>query len=282
MPQLPRSLQSRLLSAPPVVLLLLLVAGTAAAAPQAELWPRWAEHDPESTRTIDHEPWERFMEEYLITDHPSGVNRVHYGEVTEEHAAALTSYVEELQSVRVSRLNRKEQRAFWLNLYNAYTVKLIVDNYPVESIRDIDISGLFSDGPWDAGIMSVEGVEISLNDIEHRILRPIYQDPLIHYAVNCASIGCPNLQPEPFTADNYRRLAERGARAYVNHPRGVKVDAEPLVVSSIYDWFVADFGGDWSGVVDHLTTYAEPEPARLLRAYEGRVRYHYDWSLNEP
>ena len=99
-----------------------------------------------------------------------------------------------------SLTSRDEQLAYWINLYNALTVKVILDHYPVKSILDIDISpGWFSIGPWGKKLVAVEGVEISLDDIEHRILRPIWRDPRIHYALNCAAVGCPNLLREAFT-----------------------------------------------------------------------------------
>ncbi len=268
------------------VLLILLAGltgvGTLAAAPQAELWPRWSEHNPNSTQVVDHEPWANFLDRYLVTDHPSGVNRVRYADVSASDARELDDYIDKLQSIEVSNLNRAEQRAFWLNMYNAHTIKLILDHYPVDSIREIDISGLFANGPWGAKIISVEGVELTLDDIEHRILRPIYEDPLVHYAVNCASIGCPNLPPEPFTADNYQKLAEAGAESFINHPRGVNIEGDPLKASSIYNWFMADFGDSWEGVRSHLLQYAEGAVRNALAGYDGSVKYDYDWSLNEP
>ena len=98
--------------------------------------------------------------------------------------------------------------------------------------------------------------------------------------MNCASIGCPNLQAEPFTADNLERLLDRGAREYVNHPRGVALVDERLRVSSIYDWFQADFGGSSRTVVRHLQEYAKPALRQRLDGYGGSLGYHYDWSLN--
>jgi hypothetical protein len=255
---------------------------TAQAAPDADLWPRWEAHDPGSTRTIDHSRWASFLDEYLVTGHPSGVSRVRYDKVSSTDADSLDAYVERLQRVSVSRLNRDEQFAFWVNLYNAYTVKLILDYYPVDSIRDIDLSGLFTRGPWDKELMEVEGEELSLNDIEHRILRPIWQDPRIHYVVNCASIGCPNLPPEPLTASNLEDVLESAADEYINHPRGASVDGGVLYLSSIYDWYEEDFEGSLKGVKDHLLVYADPALARGIRNHDGRVRYRYDWALNEP
>lgn len=252
-----------------------------AAAPQAELWPRWEAHNPDSTTVVDHSDWGAFLDEYLISDHPSGVNRVRYGEVSSSDHRRLQTYLDRLQSTEVSDLNRDEQLTYWINLYNAATVDLIVDNYPLDSIRDLG-EGVFSSGPWDDEILVVEGEDLTLNDVEHRIIRPIWQDERIHYVVNCASIGCPNLYPEPLTADNYEEIFQASARDYTNHERGVSFSGDRLVLSSIYDWYMADFGDSLEGVVAHLTDYVDSSTADRLRAYDGRVRYEYDWSLNEP
>lgn len=259
---------------------LCLWAGLAAAAPKAELWPRWQTHDPQSTRTVDHSAWDRFLRTYVVTGHPSGVNRVRYAAVTPADRANLRAYLDRLEATPVGRLNRAEQKAFWINLYNALTVWVVLENYPVESIRDIR-SGWFRPGPWDRKLVAVEGVDLTLNDIEHRILRPIFRDNRVHYAVNCASIGCPNLRPEAFTADNTEALLDRAAREYVNHPRGARLEGDRLVLSSIYDWFQEDFGGSEAGVLAHLTRYARPELARALKGFRGTIDYAYDWSLND-
>ena len=149
-----------------------------------------------------------------------------------------------------------------------------------ESIRDIRPSWL-GRGPWKKAWMSVDGQAITLDDIEHRILRPVWRDPRVHYAVNCASLGCPNLQTDAFTAENAEELLDAGARAYVNHPRGAAIDDGELVVSSIYHWFEEDFGGNDAGVLAHLRRYANPELKKRLR---GRLQvddHRYDWSLND-
>ena len=253
------------------------------AAPKADLWPRWEKHDPASEKTIDHSAWGNFLATYLVTDHPSGVNLVRYGKVTKESRASLQDYLEKLEGTGVSSLNRDEQAAFWINLYNALTIEVILEHYPVESIRDIDISpGWFSDGPWGAKLVTIEGQKVSLDDIEQRILRPIWQDPRLHYAVNCAIMGCPNLQPEPFTAENLEQLYERGARQHVNHPRGVEIRGEDLVLSSIYDWFQQDFDGSEQAVLAHLRKYAEPALRKQLADFDGSISCRCDLTLNDP
>lgn len=249
------------------------------AAPQAELWPRWQAYAARSTLRVDQRAWAAFLEKYLSVGKPDAPNLVRYGAVTRADRKSLDAYLAMLGRVPVAKLNRAEQRAYWINLYNALTVRTILDHFPVESIRDIK-SGWFSAGPWDLKLIAVDGVKLSLNDIEHRILRPIWRDNRIHYAVNCASLGCPKLQPEPFTAENSDRLLDRAAREYVNSPRGVRFDGTSLVVSRIYDWYQADFGGSEQGVLQHLERYADPQLASRLKNYRGSLAYDYAWRLN--
>jgi hypothetical protein len=260
---------------------MLAVAAGAEAAPSKNLWPRWEAHDASSEATIDHSAWTWFLERYRQLG-PDGVSRIDYGAVSAEDRQRLADYIDGLTSRTISDYNRDVQFAYWVNLYNALTVDVVLEHYPVATIRDIDISGgWFTDGPWDKQLVDIEGEAVTLNDIEHRILRPIWDDPRIHYAVNCASVGCPNLQPQAFTAANHERLLERGAEQYVNHPRGAKFDGDTLIVSSIYAWFQADFGGNQRGVIEHLRQYADDDLADRLKGRKGYYDHRYDWSLND-
>jgi hypothetical protein len=122
---------------------------------------------------------------------------------------------------------------------------------------------------------------VSLDDIEHRILRPIWKDPRTHYSVNCASLGCPNLPAQAFTSSNLEQLLDDGARAYVNHPRGARVENGRLTVSSIYVWFAPDFGSGDAGVIAHLKQYAEPALKKKLGSVDRIADDEYDWALND-
>ena len=264
------------------VFMILGVAALANAAPKPELWPKWQSHDAQSQTRIDNGLWDGFLRTYLVSNHPSGINRVRYGSVSPQDRKKLEAYVDMMQQIRVFSLNRQEQKAYWINLYNALTVRVVLEHYPVKSIRDIDISpGWFADGPWGAKLIKIEGEDISLDDIEHKILRPIWKDNRIHYAVNCASLGCPNLQPEAFTRDNTEKLLTRGAKEYINHQRGVQINKNQLTLSSIYKWFQVDFGDSEQGVIDHLGQFGEKSLRELLKDFKGKIRYDYDWSLNE-
>ncbi len=252
-------------------------------APKAELWPRWQKHDPNSFIVIDHIDWDLLLQRYVNTNHPSKIYRFAYSSVSEKDRKNLNLYLMQLQAVKVSSLNRTEQKTFWINLYNGLTVNLILEHYPVKSIRDIDLSpGIFSKGPWDAKLATIEGQELSLNDIEHRILRPIWQDNRVHYALNCASLGCPNLQPKALTPQNLELILEKAAHDYINHPRGVTIAGNWLMVSSIYFWFQEDFGDSEKGIIQHLKKYLSQGKLKKLRAIKKKsITHQYDWNLNE-
>lgn len=257
----------------------LLLAGlNAAAAKSADLWVIWAAHDETATDKIEHGAWDQFLGKYVYPDQ-SGVNRVAYDKVTEQDRAILKAYIAQLAGLRITAYSRAQQEAYWVNLYNALTLDVVLDHYPVESIRDIDISGLFANGPWGKDLVEIEGHGVSLDDIEHRILRPIWQDPRTHYVVNCASIGCPNLLPVAVTADTLDEIKTEAARAYINHPRGVTITGKTATISKIYDWFSEDFGGSESGVRAHLMLYADSALAKAISQVED-FDYAYDWSLN--
>ena len=252
----------------------------ALAAPSAEPWPRWRISDEGSKVEIDFSPWDKILRRYLATS-PGGINLFAYGAVNREDSAALDKLVAQWAALPISGYNRAQQKAYWINLYNALTVKVVLDHGPVTTIQDIDISpGFFSSGPWGKKLLRIEGEAISLNDIEHRILRPLWGDARVHYALNCASIGCPNLDARAFRADDLEARLDAAARAFINHPRGARLEGGEMVVSSIYDWFTADFGGDEAGVTAHLLHYAAPALRNTLTKHSRLDRAAYDWQLN--
>ena len=243
----------------------------------------WRNSDETSQSMIDHSTWQGILDQYLKVPKNGGVNLFAYGKVNDLDQSKLHTYLKNMQKVNPEIFNKQEQKAYWINLYNALTVQLILDNYPVKSITKLGES-LFSFGPWDDDMAKVNGVKLSLNDIEHEILRPIFKDPLIHYAVNCASYSCPNLAGSAFTSQNMNDLLESGAREYVNHVRGVKIDGEDLLVSSIYHWYKEDFGGEDASLLAHLKHYANPKLKAKISVFEngnGDIEHSYNWDLNE-
>ena len=248
------------------------------AAPSARLVsPHWLQNDPDASLHLDHAAWSRFLTIYLVLG-SDGVNRIAYGRVDAAGRSLLDGYIAMLEATPVSHLARAEQLAYWINLYNAVTTRVVLQHYPVRSIRDID-GGPFGGGPWGMKLVTVEEERLSLDDIEHGILRPIWHDPRIHYALSCASISCPKLQPSGYTAGNVEQLLDEAARAYVNDPRGVRITDGQLIVSSIYVWYREDFGASETAILDHLRRYASPPLAAELARFRRPDGDAYDWRL---
>jgi hypothetical protein len=233
-----------------------------------------------SVATIDHSAWAKLLSTYVVAE-KDGLNRVDYAAFKKSGHTDLKSYVAALETVDPATLDRPEQFAFWANLYNAKTIDVVLDHYPVASIKDIKLSGFFKSGPWSKSIMKVKGVALSLDDIEHGILRPYFKDPRVHYAVNCASVGCPNLGREPFTGARLDKQLDAAARAFINHPRGFRAQDGSIIASKIFSWFVKDFGGDAAGVLAHARKYATGPLATALAKAKSIGDYEYDWSLND-
>jgi len=231
--------------------------------------------DANSDKTIDHSQWDRLLQEY-VSEAEDGVNLVNYEQWQTEAADELSTYLKAMQEITIEEYSRDEQFAFWVNLYNAVTVDVILKNLPLDSIRDI---GLLGSGPWKDDAAIVSGRTLSLDNIEHGILRPDWKDVRIHYAVNCASIGCPNLATQAYTADNLEPMLEAAAIAYINHPRGFSGTPDNIIASNIYEWYQEDWGSVQE-VLDHARRYATGSTAGLLANATSIDSYNYDWSLN--
>jgi hypothetical protein len=189
----------------------------------------------------------------------------------------LDQYLNLLDQTNPDELPRNEQLAFYINAYNAYTIKLILKNYPVDSIKDI--GGWFT-GPWKIRFSKIGGKAFTLDEIEHEIIRPRFKDPRVHFAVNCASKGCPPLISEPYQASILDQQLDANTLSFLNNPERNRLEGNTLYVSKIFKWFGEDFGGD---VVGFLLQYADGDLKNRLVAGRDRIKIdylHYDWSLN--
>ena len=225
-----------------------------------------------------HESWDALLGKYVV-ESADGLNRFDYGGLKNnaEDAASLAAYIESYADLDIDSLSRDAQFAAYANAYNALTIQHMIGRYPVKSIRTGYIVG-----PWKRVKMVIDGEELSLDGIEHDVMRQEWDDPRVHYAVNCASIGCPNLQTSAWVAETLDEDLDEAARDFVNHPRGVTIRSRGgLQVSTIYKWFREDFGGNEQGVIDHLLEYAEPELAEQIRANADIKKHEYDWGLND-
>jgi hypothetical protein len=176
------------------------------------------------------------------------------------------------------RWSREERLAYWINAYNAFTVKLIIDHYPVASIQDlhptIHVPGVNT--VWHKKFFSIGGVATSLDEIEHSILRKKFDEPRIHFAINCASFSCPPLRAEAYTADKLDHQLDEMARRFINDPARNRLSADNPQVSKIFSWFSGDFTRQGT-LVEYLNTYATEK----IRADADIEYMDYDWSLND-
>ncbi len=254
-------------------------ASLAHAAPDAEAWDFWADHDPDSAEVLSHAAWQEILQAF-VTESADGVNRVDYTALAApRNRAQLNDYLSSLTAVDPRSLNRAEQFAYWVNFYNAMTLEVVLRYPRKKSILRMG-EKLLAVGPWDDVVATIAGQPVTLNDVEHRILRPIWQDHRIHFAVNCASIGCPNLNKIAYTSANTETLLAASEVDYLSHPRGVAREGNTLTLSNIFKWYRADFADSERVLVDdYIATHradaaAAPEKGRL------KIKYSYDWSLN--
>jgi len=216
-----------------------------------------------SAATPSHQQWDA-----LLQEHVNGAGRVDYKAFLEDKSK-LQDYLDHLASNPVqSKWSYTDKLSYWINAYNAYTVKLILDNYPLESITDLD------DGKvWDRQWIKLGQKTYSLNDVENSIIRPQFQEPRIHFAVNCAAASCPPLHNRAFVASKLDQQLERMTRAFINDPAYNKLQPDAVQVSKIFDWYGSDFG-DLTGFLNEYSTVDIKDGADV----DFRP---YDWSLNE-
>lgn len=240
----------------------------------------WEAHDPNSAIMVDHSSWDYFLSRYLRRD-AKGLNRVAYRNVTRADYQVLVGYLTYLQTVDVRTLNRSEQLAYWFNLYNARTVLLVVCHRPLLSVRQIKSKFLDLVGPFDDKTLTVLGQHLTLTEVENDIIRAVFKEPRIHYALNCASVGCPNLQPTAWRAANLNARLDAAAYEFINSGRAFKATPFGIKLSSIYKWYADDFGKEDAAVLQHMRRYASPQTSQVLCRYNEVMHYFYDWSLNE-
>ena len=263
---------------------LLMASGLSVAAPIVHYWPIWDKSNEPNRRVIDHSALDDILRTYVISGHASGINRFRYADVSRKHRKQLDKYIKTVTAKDPRDYCREEQKAYWLNLYNALTLKLILDNYPVDSIENIPGPGGKSNvkGPWDKKLARVAGQKLSLNDIEHRILRPIWQDHRIHFGLACGGLGCPNLLPTAFTAANNRALLKQSGYDFVKHPRGVLLKDGELKVSKLFEWYKSDFAKSDKSLLKVCAPYSEDRKALFLLGFKGKIAYNHDWRINAP
>ncbi len=218
--------------------------------------------DIRDSRPPDH----NLFSEFLVS-HVDALGRVDYGKM-KKNVATLDGYLSQLKNKHPDgQWSRDAQLAYWINAYNAFTIKLILENYPLKKITDLD------DGKvWDRKWIDIGGKRYSLNQIENEIIRPQFSEPRIHFAVNCAARSCPPLANKAFTAENLESLLESRTSAFINNSKYNRISRNRIVVSKIFDWYSSDFGD----LISFINKYSD-----LNVASDSVIEFaDYDWQLN--
>lgn len=233
---------------------------------------------------VDHSILTNLMTKYNFN------GNLDYGGLIKE--VKLNEYLNLLSNVNPSILeNDQEKMAFWINVYNAFTIKAIVDNYPIESINDLHSGGriighIFSTTVWDDDFIEINNKEYSLNDVEHKILRKEFKEPRIHFAIVCASISCPQLRHEAYFADKLEDQLQDQAIKFFTDKTKNKFDEKNKIayLSKILDWFDEDFGGKDEEVLMFVSKYINSKlSSKIIKDIDNwSIEYlDYDWGLNE-
>ena len=221
-----------------------------------------------------HQLWNELLKAHVKPD-----GRVDYKGFIREKPK-LESYLKLLSENAPdrSKWSKNEQLAYWINVYNAFTVKLIVDFYPTKSIRDLGprVKIPLIKDVWHYKFFKIAGVDMSLDEVEHSILRKEFEEPRIHFAINCASVSCPPLLNEAFVASTLENQLARVTTTFVNDPSRNKISAQSAQLSSIFSWFKGDFTKKGT-LVEFLNRYS-----KVKISPNARITFlDYNWNLNE-
>ena len=217
-------------------------------------------------------PWQPTAQDYKVFDKllktyvdPNG--RVNYKMLTKEKTA-INQVLDQLQKINTQKLNEKARLAFYINLYNLTTLKVIADNYPIKSIKDIKGGKI-----WDIGLMVLNGKSYSLNELENQLIRGQYKEPRIHFLINCGAKSCPPLHTEAFTEKNIDELMDKRTRQFINDVLSNTITPKQIKISKIFDWYQTDFGN----LVSFINRYSK---TKVLN--NAKISFmDYDWDLNK-
>lgn len=212
---------------------------------------------------VDHSEWNS-----LLQKHVSKEGLVDYKGFMKDREK-LDAYLSKLSEMKpTDKWSVQEQLAYYINIYNAYTVDLILKNYPLKSIKDID-------GAWTKEVVQIGNVKISLGGIENSILRKM-NEPRIHFAINCASISCPKLMNEAYTAAKINEQLDKATKEFINSDKN-EITKNSVKLSSIFDWYKKDFIEDGKKVIDYINKYSE---VKVVAGASISFK-DYNWNLNE-
>jgi len=247
---------------------------------EAGYWAFWDKSSNGNYTKVEHDVWNQLLTKYVVSNHPSGINRFRYGDVSSKDEKRLDSYIDTLVETDPRRFSKSVQHAYWINLYNALVVQQVLEYYPVVKITQVDRRG--NPGPWDEDIVEIENQDLSLNDIEHRILRPIWKDYKTHFALACGGLGCPSLQPKAFRSYDLKQQLLQAGRDFIGHPRGLQVSHGKMSAASMFGKYQTDFAKNRKELLKLLAYYSDDSNALYLLGFKGQIEFNEDWRINAP
>ncbi|MEM7548458.1 MAG: DUF547 domain-containing protein [Bacteroidota bacterium] len=226
----------------------------------------WAE----DSDVPSHKPWT-----FLLEKHVSENGSVDY-EGFQNDIALLDMYLNKISKNAPSKKwSKEDQLAYWLNAYNAFVIKLVLNHYPIKRIRDVTLYIPFINTPWDIEFIPLNNQKVDLNFIEHKVLRKVFKEPRIHFALVCASKSCPSLRREAYEGARVRDQLQEDGINFINDSKKTSISEDRIVVSPIFSWFKEDFNKDGS-LIDFINGFSNVE----IRS-DAEIEYlEYDWSLN--
>lgn len=225
-------------------------------------------------KTVNHDVWHKVLQKYVSTE-----GNVNYKGL-KNNRKELDAYLKLLQANHPQSTWTEPQRlAYWINAYNAFTVDLILQHYPVKSIRDIGglikIPGVQS--AWDISFIVIEGKKYSLGDIEHKILRKEFNEPRIHFAINCASYSCPKLINQAFKAAKIEEQLQQVSIDFINDTKRNTIAKDKVELSKIFDWYKSDFTADGKTLIQYINQFTKIKINNNAKLAFAK----YNWNLNE-
>jgi hypothetical protein len=208
----------------------------------------------------------------LLQKHVTNSGKVNY-EGLKKDVAQLDSYISYLSKTNYKSWSSKKQKAHLMNAYNAYTLKAVVDHYPIKSIKDINYNGK---NVWEHPFVNLNGKKVTLTYLENTLIRAKFNDPLIHVGVNCAAVSCPKLNNKAFTEANVNSELNRLMKTFVSDRSRNKVSADKLELSKIFEWYKGDFIKN-GNLAEFINKYSKTE----IKANTEISFLYYNWKLNK-
>ncbi len=243
----------------------------------------WNDVEPESLINVAHSAFKEVLTAYISDQHPSGIARFNFNAVSASDRTKLESYLDYLQLLEPRQLNEGQAKAYWVNIYNAATLKMMLDAYEddrVSSIRDAR-TGVFSARPWKRKLVTISQQKMSLDDIHNGVLRPMYKDHRIHFALFFFSLGGPDVSATILEGENNEEVLNALEKNYMSHYRAARLNGSELVLSGLFETYDTDFADDFDSLLQYIAQHV-PEEISAAFPNISDTRYEYDWGINTP